>query len=1302
MMAKLTGVKKKISILLTFSVLFVWFISPVQIAMAENGQSQPVEPVQIQIVRRGDSWKYLDDGSNQGEAWRQINYDDSSWASGPSPLGYGGTVPVSTVVGYGPDPNNKYITTYFRKTFEITNVKDIISLTATYVKDDGVVIYINGQEVIRDGMPDGVINFDTRASTVVASDRIEYQSSIDPSYLVNGINVIAAEVHQDRPSSSDMYFDFALDALAADPSVPQVLQEVLISCNKTSVLPGETVKLSISGTSNYGLPMDISKATITYSCSRPDIATIDADGNVTVNSYASNGTTFDIWANVALDGVEVKSNTITFIVEMPIYKDPNAPVEARVADLLSRMTLDEKVGQMVQGELGNDSSRVRPQDCIDYAIGSVLSGGDSDPATGNDLQSWYNDVTSRVEASLQSRLGIPIIYGIDAVHGHSNVLEATIFPHNIGLGAIAAGNEAVGIDIVKRIGAATAEEMRVTNIPWTFAPCIADPQNIRWGRTYEGFSDDINLVAKLAVAYVQGLQGETIEEMKNPNKAAATVKHYIGEGYTDNGANAGNISTMTKEEVAQKLIKPYADAVAAGARTLMPSFHSIQGVRMHASKYLLTDVLKNQLGFDGFVITDWNAIAQIDLLEDGTRASGLKQQVRAAVNAGCDMLMQPTNWKQVITYLKELVADEQANPGTGIPMSRIDDAVSRILRVKFQLGLFENPITPNPATNPEVAAKMGSAENRALAREAVAKSLVLLKNDLVNGKPILSQLKDMKKIFVAGKSANNIGNQYGGWTIRWQGQSGNPEDPGNSNSLPHGGTTILKGIQDALTAEQTLTFNEAGIGAEGHDVAVLVVGETPYAEGNGDNLNKLKLDATDRAALENLKAAGVPIVMVLVSGRPLIIHEHLADVQGLVAAWLPGTEGNGVADVLFGDQDFVGRSPMRWPFYLDLLPYKGEDDPNILFPTGYGLTKNEPTPKLPEKPTHPHDVLPDGDGVAIPGKVEMEDFTYINGWDPNSASQFPNSPDVGGGKYFYAGSNSSGNYMKYFVNVARAGTYTASFRVAASATRNNAFTLTDDTGTVLCTISIPASGGSGGSASHWQTVTAEVKFAKPGKQLLTFTSTTNSSFGINWMSFEKVDTLPVVTLTGPDEAHYEETFDVSIALSDLVENVNAVDMRINYDANLFDLIEISSISEKIILLEKSDIVNGSTRVVLATNGMISSDEALVKLTFKAKTLDQAATGSIEVTNVELGVAPDGDTIEAEGAVLSIKVTEYVIPGDLNNDGRISIGDLGIAAYYYQAKAGDDNWDSAKIADVNKDGVVDIADLAFIAMRILGL
>ncbi|EFM11370.1 glycoside hydrolase family 3 domain protein [Paenibacillus curdlanolyticus YK9] len=617
-----------------------------------------------------------------------------------------------------------------------------------------------------------------------------------------------------------------------------------------------------------------------------------------------------------------------------VYQDTTQSIEARVNDLLGQMTLDEKIGQMVQAE----RAWVTPKDVKTYLLGSVLSGGGSFP---NDKQSdstrekWAAMVDDYQDAALSTRLGIPLLYGVDAVHGQSNIVGATFYPHNIGLGATR------NTGLVEQIGAATAEEVKASGTNWAFAPMIADPQNAKWGRTYEGFSDNEALVAQMGAAFIKGMQGAAIQDLAKSNKSVATAKHYIGEGLTDNGANQGDITTLTEQQVLDINLPMYKAAVKAGVRTVMVSYTSIQGLKMHANKRLLTDALKGhgpgQLGFTGFVVSDYNGVQQITKDWDGNPVSGLRDQIRTAVNAGVDMLMMPEIWRETIVHLKDLAATGE------ISQERIDDAVRRILRVKFESGVFEHP-----KTDPALASTFASDAHKALARQAVSESLVLLKNDNVNGSPILSRLADMNKIFVAGKSADDIGLQLGGWSITWQGSPG--------NTTP--GTTILQGIKEVVGDGKTVTYDKEGRGAAGHDVAIVVIGEQPYAEMHGDNLNGLKLSDVDLATLANVKASGVPTVVVLVSGRPLIITEQMNDWAGLVEAWLPGTEGAGVADVLFGKRDFTGKLPIRWPFYAEsykpIAPGKRNlDEDQILFDFGYGLTKKESTPALKPVPAKP-------------------------------------------------------------------------------------------------------------------------------------------------------------------------------------------------------------------------------------------------------------------------------------------------------------------------------------------------------------
>lgn len=736
------------------------------------------------------------------------------------------------------------------------------------------------------------------------------------------------------------------------------------------------------------------------------------------------------------------------------YWDATLSTDARAADLLGRMTLDEKVGQMVQAERAS----VTPEDVKTYALGSVLSGGGSFP-NGKQADStrdgWANMVDAYQSGALSTRLGIPLLYGVDAVHGQNNLIGATLFPHNIGLGATR------DPALVQQIGAATAEEVKASGTNWAFAPTIADPQNVNWGRTYEGFGDDQSLVAEMGAAYIRGLQGASPQELSKTGKVVATAKHFLGEGLTDNGTNQGNVSAMTEQQVLDLDLQMYKAAVDAGVQTVMASYNSIQGLKMHANKRLLTDVLKGELGFKGFVVTDYNGVHQIAKDGDGKPVSGLKDQIRVAVNAGVDMLMEPTDWKASLDDLKALVQEG------AIPQSRIDDAVTRILRVKFESGVFEHPLTDR-----SLAAAFGSDAHRGLARKAVAESLVLLKNDAVNGTPILSQLKNMNKIFVAGKSADDIGLQSGGWTVSWQGQAGSVTP----------GTTILQGIKDTVGSSKTVVYNKHGRGAAGSDVAIAVVGETPYAESNGDGLNGLKLDKEDLATLANLRASGVPTIVVLVSGRPMIVNDQLGDWAGLVEAWLPGTEGEGVADVLFGDADFKGKLPVRWPFYADA--YKTQQagqsnlDPEyILFDYGYGLTKNETTPTLKPAPS-----LPSQSPYV---KVEAENYTAQYGLQAESAS------DVGGGQDM--GYADKGDWATYLINVPAAGTYDVDFRYAVGTDTTTGVEILNEQGDALGKLSV----GNTGGWQNWQTATVTGVHLEAGTQTIKL-QYWEGSINLNW------------------------------------------------------------------------------------------------------------------------------------------------------------------------------------------------------------
>jgi len=571
--------------------------------------------------------------------------------------------------------------------------------------------------------------------------------------------------------------------------------------------------------------------------------------------------------------------------------------------LLAKMTLDEKVGQMTQP----DQLFLKADSDIDkYHLGSLLSGGDSDPKEGNSLEAWTNLVDRYQQAALKTRLSIPLLYGVDALHGHNNVLGAVIFPHNIGLGC--ARNPA----LVERIARVTAEEVRATGINWAFAPCVAVPRDIRWGRTYEGFADEPEGVKELGAAAVRGLQGD----LANPLSVLACAKHYAGDGGTAYGSSTlgrkllDQGDTRLDEKTLREIhLQGYITAIRAGVGSIMPSYSSWNGVKCSASKRLLTEILKQELGFEGFLISDY---AAIDALP-----GDYKHKIAATINAGMDMVMVPERYQDFFAKLKESAED-----GT-VPMTRIDDAVRRILRVKFAMGLMDK--NHSQLADRALWKKFGSPEHRALARDAVRQSLVLLKN---NGHA-LPLAKKAPRIHVGGKNADNIGNQCGGWTIFWQGQTG---------SVTPGGTTILQAIRKAVSPSTQVTFSEDGKGAAGAAVGIVVIGEKPYAETNGDS-SDLHLAPEDVAAVENMKSAGIPVVVVLLSGRPMIVGETLEKADAFLAAWLPGTEGDGVADVLFGAYKPSGKLSFSWPRSMDQIPsHPGDANYDPLFKYGYGLT----------------------------------------------------------------------------------------------------------------------------------------------------------------------------------------------------------------------------------------------------------------------------------------------------------------------------------------------------------------------------
>ena len=661
-------------------------------------------------------------------------------------------------------------------------------------------------------------------------------------------------------------------------------------------------------------------------------------------------------ANAADDGPS-RARSVTWpSAASTVPQDPR--IEARIADLLRHLTVEQKVAQMVQADIRS----VTPEDVKTYRLGSVLNGGGAFPG-GNKhatVADWVGLVDRYYDASMDSTGGapaIPVIWGTDAVHGHNNVFGATLFPHNIGLGA------AHDPDLIERIGRATAAEVAATGIDWTFAPTLAVVRDDRWGRAYEGYSEQPDIVRIYAGRMVQGLQGTAgTPAFLDADHIVATAKHFIGDGGTYQGIDRGD-NRASEEDLLAIHGQGYVAAIHAGVQTVMVSYNSWQGTKMHGQHYLITDVLKGRMGFDGLVVSDWDAIDEVQ--------SCSKDKCAQAVNAGVDLFMVPEQWR---TFIQNTVA--QVRNGD-IPEARIDDAVRRILRVKLRGGLFEKG---RPSSRPLANRRdlIGAPEHRAVAREAVRKSLVLLKND--GG---LLPLRPQMRVLVAGDGADDIGKQTGGWTLTWQGT-------GNSNADFPGATSIFQGIRDAVSvAGGTATLSVNGSFNSKPDVAIVVFGENPYAEWHGDIRSidyrsadtKEEIDPlrpapespvhgawsepgaalppqtrsnpaaavsreADLALLMHLRQKHIPVVAVFLTGRPRGITPELNASNAFVVAWLPGSEGGGIADVLFRNKDgvsnfdFTGRLSFSWP--------RGAADGNIehggdsLFPYGFGLAYCNP------------------------------------------------------------------------------------------------------------------------------------------------------------------------------------------------------------------------------------------------------------------------------------------------------------------------------------------------------------------------
>ena len=591
-----------------------------------------------------------------------------------------------------------------------------------------------------------------------------------------------------------------------------------------------------------------------------------------------------------------------------VYTDETLSDEVRIGDLLSRMSLREKIGQMA---LVERNSLLAPEDLANYGIGALLSGAGSKPED-NTPAGWQKMIGGFEVAARQSRLQIPILYGVDAIHGHGNLIGATIFPHAIGLGA------ANDPKLVAAVAKATAEEVTTTGINWSYSPNLDVPQDMRWGRVYEAFSDDPKRVADLGAAYLTGMQTAGKNSLGDSRLSLlGTPKHYLGAGgmvwNTSSNKNFKIDQGMTpiNEEALRNIyLPPYKAVVTAGALSIMVGLQSYGDTKMSAQHYLVTDVLKGELGFSGFVVSDWYSVYEIP--------GGDFIAATRAINAGIDMVMLPFAYEEFIRNVSWAVTLGL------ISEKRIDDAVTRILRAKFATGLFDT------SSLVKDVAVVGSADHRTLARTAVAQSQVVLKNEA----DILPLPRTTPRVYIAGSAADNIGKQSGAWTIEWQGIDG--------NWLP-GATSILAGFK-AVSPNTKFTYSVDGVFATGSPkaaIGIAVVGEKPYAEGWGDTAQP-RLTDEDLVAIENLKKVADKVIVVLVTGRPLLITDEIEDWDALLVAWLPGSEGAGVGDVLFGRVSSTGTLPLQWPARIEDVPVPAVGDqvnaPGLLFPRGAGLS----------------------------------------------------------------------------------------------------------------------------------------------------------------------------------------------------------------------------------------------------------------------------------------------------------------------------------------------------------------------------
>lgn len=758
------------------------------------------------------------------------------------------------------------------------------------------------------------------------------------------------------------------------------------------------------------------------------------------------------------------------VVSSTVSVHGESTISKRVQNIIDNMTPVEKVAQMIQA----DTRWITPEEVAEYKIGSILSGGGASPKDGNKLENWVTSANNYQKAVIDSG-GIPLLYGIDAVHGNNNLYGATIYPHNIGL---AAANDA---KLIEQIGSATASEVRAMGANWTFTPTLGVPHNERWGRTYETFGDDVERVTNLGSAYIKGIEsdGDTL----------SSAKHYLGEGLTTNGTNQGNvemseadyqdlINANMSNPMVNELLTPYKQAIKQGTKSIMVTYNSINGKRCHGNKDVVTTLLKEKLGFDGIVISDYNGLDQIE--NQGT----YKDKAIACINAGVDVLMvaeqdgSSPRWKTLYNALVEAV-----NEGK-ISDERLNDAVARILMAKEELGLLDDP--SKAYADKADQAKFGGSEHRTLAQKAVSESLVLLKNDEVEaGKTIMQALGDMNNIVVAGSSGDDIGKQCGGWTITWQGATG--------NTTP--GTTIFSGLKAAMDKKGgTINYSANGVFTNSNndiDAAIVVVGEDPYAESNGDrSAGQLKLPANDISTIKRIKNShpDLPIILVLTTGRPIAIADYVNDdqIKGIVNAWLPGSEGAGVADVLLGNQDFVGTNPITWTWYPLDITSKYEDSSKVLYPVGYGLKKAEKTGQF-TAPADPNVV----DLAKTNGKLEAEAFV-----DAHSEIKLENNGTT-------VGYLQDGRHMTYKIDVPEQAAYKLTVQAAReyAAKIDGAFELYLDDELVLEKKNTPIV-----STGSWTKFTAQEMSAlvslKAGVHELKLVAR-DKDFNIDYYTFEK-------------------------------------------------------------------------------------------------------------------------------------------------------------------------------------------------------